>query len=202
VTFDYTNHLPIISILKPLVGQEGSLRLSLLTIESLDQVENYLIVAALADNGQSLDVEEATRLLQLPTTDCRHLKTSLMTEPLASVTMCRQEAILQSVSQRNAAFFEAEANKLDGWAEDLRVGLEREIKELDRQISYHAPLGHHEARKWATATPAWARRGRMEPLGLATRSCTLWCREPEDRLDPDTSRYQGLSPTSHGKPSP
>jgi len=36
VTFDYTNHLPIISILKPLVGQEGSLRLSLLTIESLD----------------------------------------------------------------------------------------------------------------------------------------------------------------------
>jgi adenine-specific DNA-methyltransferase len=68
-----------------------------------------------------------------------------MSEPLASVTMCRQEAILQSVSQRNAAFFEAEANKLDGWAEDLKVGLEREIKELDRQI--------REARRAATAAP-------------------------------------------------
>jgi adenine-specific DNA-methyltransferase len=59
--------------------------------------------------------------------------------------MCRQEAILQSVSQRNAAFFEAEANKLDGWAEDLKVGLEREIKELDRQI--------RETRRAATAAP-------------------------------------------------
>jgi hypothetical protein len=52
---------------------------------------------------------------------------------------------LQSISQRNAAFFEAEANKLDGWAEDLKVGLEREIKELDRQI--------REARRAATAAP-------------------------------------------------
>jgi SNF2-related domain len=75
MTFDYTNYLPIISILKPLVGQEGLLRLSLLTIESLDQDEDYLIVAALADNGQSLDVEQATRLLRLPARYCRHLKT-------------------------------------------------------------------------------------------------------------------------------
>ena len=59
--------------------------------------------------------------------------------------MCRQDAILQSISQRNAVFFEVEVNKLDGWAEDLKVGLEREIKELDRQI--------REARRAATAAP-------------------------------------------------
>lgn len=111
----------------------------------MDQVEDYLIVAALADNGQSLDVEQATRLLRLPPRDCRHLKTSLSSASLDSITLCGQEAILQSVSQRNAAFFEAEANKLDDWAEDLKVGLEREIKELDRQI--------REARRAATATP-------------------------------------------------
>ena len=35
--------------------------------------------------------------------------------------------------ERNARFFEAEADKLDGWADDLKVGLERELKELDRQ---------------------------------------------------------------------
>ena len=37
----------------------------------------------------------------------------------------------------------AEAEKLGGWADDLKVGLEREIKELDRQIK--------EARRAATA---------------------------------------------------
>ena len=38
------------------------------------------------------------------------------------------------VSERSAAAFEAEAEKLDGWADDLKLGLEREIKELDRHI--------------------------------------------------------------------
>ena len=62
---------------------------------------------------------------------------------MTSLTALRQEAILKAISQRNAAFFEAEANKLDGWADDLKAGLEREIKELDRQIK--------EARRAATA---------------------------------------------------
>ena len=33
-----------------------------------------------------------------------------------------------------AAVTEAEADKLDGWADDLKLALEREIKELDKQI--------------------------------------------------------------------
>jgi adenine-specific DNA-methyltransferase len=54
----------------------------------------------------------------------------------------RQAAIQRTISERNARFFEAEAEKLDGWADDLKLGLEREIKEIDRQIK--------EARRAAT----------------------------------------------------
>jgi adenine-specific DNA-methyltransferase len=46
----------------------------------------------------------------------------------------RQTDIRHQVSERNALFYEAEAAKLDGWADDLKVGLEREIKEFDRQL--------------------------------------------------------------------
>jgi adenine-specific DNA-methyltransferase len=46
----------------------------------------------------------------------------------------RQAAIQRTVSERNARFFEAEAAKLDGWSDDLKLGLEREIKEMDRLI--------------------------------------------------------------------
>ena len=46
----------------------------------------------------------------------------------------RRTAIQRDVSERNARFFAAEADKLDGWADDLKAGLEREIKEIDRQI--------------------------------------------------------------------
>lgn len=46
------------------------------------------------------------------------------------------------ITEFQARFFAAEADKLDGWADDLKVGLEREIKEFDRQIK--------EARRAAT----------------------------------------------------
>jgi len=143
IVFDYTNYRPTVSILEPLVGQSGALLLSLLTIKSLDQVEDYLIVAAMTDGSQALDEEQAHRLLRLPARDCHILATPPTSEPLATLTALRQGAILKTISQRNATFFEAEANKLDGWADDLKAGLEREIKELDRQIK--------EARRAATA---------------------------------------------------
>ena len=50
------------------------------------------------------------------------------------MTQRRQTEIQRSISERNARFFEAETDKLDGWADDLKLGLEREIKEIDRQI--------------------------------------------------------------------
>jgi adenine-specific DNA-methyltransferase len=40
----------------------------------------------------------------------------------------------RKISERNGRLFEEEASKLDGWAEDLKVGLERKIKDLDRQL--------------------------------------------------------------------
>jgi len=49
--------------------------------------------------------------------------------------LARQKAIiLGSIEQRNLILFSDETEKLDAWADDLKVGLEREIKELDRRI--------------------------------------------------------------------
>jgi adenine-specific DNA-methyltransferase len=143
IVFDWTSYRPLVSVLQPLVGHSGWLRLSLLTVQSLDQVEDYLIFAAVTDSGQQLDEEQARRLLRIPALECQTLTLQPVSEALTSLIAQRQEAILQSISQRNAAFFEAEANKLDGWADDLKTGLERDIKELDRQIK--------EARRAATA---------------------------------------------------
>ena len=42
--------------------------------------------------------------------------------------------IVQDVTKRNQTYFEAEMDKLDNWAEDLKQGLERKLKELDREI--------------------------------------------------------------------
>ncbi|MFA4987142.1 MAG: DEAD/DEAH box helicase, partial [Candidatus Brocadiia bacterium] len=41
---------------------------------------------------------------------------------------------LKVVEERNGRFFDEEVIKLDRWSDDLKQGLEHEIKELDRQI--------------------------------------------------------------------
>jgi adenine-specific DNA-methyltransferase len=53
---------------------------------------------------------------------------------LTDVAKVEETVVRRGVSERSATAFEAEAEKLDGWADDLKLGLEREIKELDRQI--------------------------------------------------------------------
>ena len=131
--FNYDAHDGRISILKPLRGQSGYFSLSQFTVESLDQAEDHLIFAAVTDAGETLDEETTRRLFSLPGEAGQSLLATAPTN-LNAMTQRRQTEIQRTISERNAQFFEAETDKLEGWADDLKLGLEREIKELDRQI--------------------------------------------------------------------
>ncbi len=147
LTFNYTGYEGKVTILQPFVGQSGWLSLSLLTVDALDQTEDYLIFSAIADSGESLDEEAATRLLRLParvigSLNEKDVAVTASADRLNFHLGGRTAEIQKGIAERNNRFFEAEAEKLDGWADDLKLGLEREIKELDRQIK--------EARRAAT----------------------------------------------------
>lgn len=133
VAFDYSNYDGIISVLEPLIGKSGWLALYVLTIASLDQTEDYLIFVATADDETELDTEVAARLFSLPGTVVAPCSDAAP-DTLATMAAQRQAHIRQTISERNASFFDLEVTKLEGWADDLRVGLEREIKEFDRQL--------------------------------------------------------------------
>ncbi|MFZ5862373.1 MAG: SNF2-related protein [Nitrospirota bacterium] len=134
VVFDLSQYDGKVSVLEPFLGQSGSLMLALLTVESLDQAEDYLLVGAVTDDGRTLDEDAARRLFALPGRVVKELAGEGGDAGLEEILHRRQETIQRTIAQRNAAFFEVEAEKLDGWADDLKVGLEREIKEMDRQI--------------------------------------------------------------------
>lgn len=143
VTFDYGQHDGKISILEPLRGSSGWVMLSCFAVESFEQAEDHLIFAGITDTGSVLEDDAAARLFSLPAsvkgpTTPTHETVAV----LDGMTKKQQRAIQQKISERNAAFFEAEADKLESWADDLKLGLEREIKELDRHIK--------EARRAAT----------------------------------------------------
>ena len=54
---DYSHHAGKISILEPLRGSAGVLRLACMTVETLGQAEDHLILSAVMDDGQPLDPE-------------------------------------------------------------------------------------------------------------------------------------------------
>jgi hypothetical protein len=62
------------------------------------------------------------------------LSTADIEVQLQSIIERRKAEISRAISDRNAKFFEAEADKLDSWADDQKLSLERQIKEMDRQI--------------------------------------------------------------------
>jgi ERCC4-related helicase len=142
IQFDYGEYEGKITVLEEFRGMSGCLSLSLLEIEALGQVEDYLVFSALTDDGEELDPETAKRLLSLPG-KVTNRASEVTDERLASKTQYYVNRIQQQVAERNAHFFEEESKKLDGWADDLKVVLEREIKEMDRQIK--------EAKRAATA---------------------------------------------------
>lgn len=143
LTFEYGKHDGKVSVVEPFIGKSGVLNVSLFTVEALDQAEDYLICTGVTDQGEVLDEEVVRRLFSLPANVTQPAHSSLEHPILSDRTEERQDAIRRQISQRNAEFFEIEADKLDAWADDLKVGLEREIKEFDRRIK--------EARKAAVA---------------------------------------------------
>jgi adenine-specific DNA-methyltransferase len=123
------------------VGASGWLEFSKLTVQSFD-TEEFLIFAARADDGRTLDDETCRKLMLLPAVQEGPANDA---EPdLSGRREAEVKTRLQQVEERNGRFFDEEVLKLDRWSDDLKTGLEREIKELDRQI--------REARKLSALT--------------------------------------------------
>jgi hypothetical protein len=119
-----------------LIGQSGVLALSKLTVKALAQEEDYLLFAVRTDAGEVLDADMAEKLMSIPGEVVQRsieIDAATMAD-LMEITRQQQSVENQSILQRNAKFFEAEVEKLYAWADDLKVVLERDIKDFDRQI--------------------------------------------------------------------
>ncbi|CAE6887048.1 RNA polymerase-associated protein RapA [Paraburkholderia domus] len=145
LVFDYDAYGTQVSTLKAYRGKSGWLTLKLVSVEALGNQEQRLVVAAVTSDGQALVEDDPEKLLRLPAQarPAEHAGADVST--LMQDVTTRKSAVLWEINQRNLGYFEQEVQKLDAWADDLKLGIEQEIKEIDRQIK--------EVRRTAASAP-------------------------------------------------
>ena len=136
----YGENAPHIGALRERRGQAGWLSAALYTVESLGQLEEHLLLCALTDDGEVMPSDIARKLFDLPASASP--TDALPPAVLPDLFDGERQQRRQKINARNLKAFEEAAERIDTWSEDLKVGLERDLKELDRQIK--------EARRAAT----------------------------------------------------
>lgn len=132
VVFDYEAHGARVTVLEERRGSRGWLRVERLAVRSVED-EEHLLVGAVSDAGEELDADWCDRLLGLPV--LRIGAVHDRAAPALPVALERQHArVLAEAEARHAAWLGEEEDKLDQWAEDLKLGLERELKDLDAEV--------------------------------------------------------------------
>lgn len=144
--FDYDAYGTKVSTLEPYRGKAGWLTCKLLIVEALGNQEQHLLVAATTTDGVVLAEDDPEKLLRLPaTTRPAGLFHDAGNDSLSADVESRRSKLLREINQRNLGYFDQEVQKLDAWADDLKLGLEQEIKEIDREIK--------EVRRTAATSP-------------------------------------------------
>ncbi len=161
LVLDYDAYGSKVSVIEDLRGKSGVLLVQKLRVHSLGASEEHMLLASIDSDNNIHDQDITERLLNIPghavTLPRLHglqvhatllnvhatADQSMLDFAAANVSVPaqldaevgRQKArILSKLETRNLSFFAQETEKLDAWADDLKVGLEREIKDLDRQI--------------------------------------------------------------------
>lgn len=159
--FDYEAYGNTVSSLVPYRGKSGVLTVNLLTVEALGQQEQHLMVSAVTASGEVLMDDLPEKLLRIPAVEHASLPRGEVRGQVTSLqddVLARKVQLLREINQRNLGYFEQEVEKLDAWADDLKLGLEQHIKDADREIK--------EVRKMAATAPTleeklqWQKRQR------------------------------------------
>ena len=121
-----------LSILDPHIGRSGWLVCSKFTVESFEP-EEHILFAGVLDSGEPLDPAACLRLFDL-SADAGQPVLPVSVPALEEQLEERRARVLEEIGQRNNSWLDQETAKLDRWSEDLKFGLEQEIKDLDQQI--------------------------------------------------------------------
>ncbi|MGL5981563.1 MAG: SNF2-related protein [Phocaeicola sp.] len=179
ITFDYTHTESKVTLLENQIGNSGWLHIQKLSIDSFEQ-EDHLLIACYTQQGERIASEVAERMLQLEAMEGE--KTCIAPEKLI---LCHEQieqqkaTVLAESTFRNQRFFDEEMDKLDDWATDMKLSLEKEITDLDAEIK----LRKAEAKKTANLADKIAAQRFVKELEKRRSEKRMKLYEAQDEVD-------------------
>lgn len=134
VRFDVSGHDRKVSMLDPLVGRGGWIRLDLLGVDS-DEREEFLLLTAVDDAGHNIDQEIIQRLL-----DVNGTETDPATPPaevaarLDADAERLAQATLTKASEAGDERFKQVQKQVDAWADDKIHAAEQVLETIRREL--------------------------------------------------------------------
>ena len=95
--------------------------------------EEHLVITAVADDGALLDDDLVNTLFELPAESC--CATAGADDEVEALRRERVEQRQQAIEAANKQYFLDECAKLDAYSEDLKEGLQRELKDIKKSIT-------------------------------------------------------------------
>ena len=134
ITFDLSGHNVKVGALEPYVGQSGYAFVTTMTVDSFER-EEYLISSAIADDGIVLNDEFTEKLFGLKSiSESKSAASNTISTQLRDNNEQQQATINDNINVKNNDFFDNEMEKLDNWADDLKISLEVDLKNLEKEI--------------------------------------------------------------------
>jgi superfamily II DNA/RNA helicase len=133
LSFNYTESGKRIGFLDAHPKLRGVLRVDKLSYKASDNEEEHLITSVATEDKTVIDDEMMNNILELPAKvigDYSSDITELEQKRQSGIT-----ARIQNIENENKRYYFEECEKLDAYTEDLKEGLERELKELRKQIT-------------------------------------------------------------------
>lgn len=134
VVFDYSGTTTKVTLLEQYIGRSGWLRASKLIVKSID-TEEHIFLSAYTDDGEELDCDILSRLFSINAEEIETIDINTEVSIRLNDIYERQKvSLIDDIAEKNAEYFETEMGKLDKWAEDQRLSLKTNMKELEAEI--------------------------------------------------------------------
>ena len=130
--FDYTGSERNISFLTAHPNLRGMLSIDKLAYEGIGE-EEHLVFSVVTEDGTQVDDETINRILELPASIAGACPEE--GAELRAVREQRMELQKQAVEDANKKYYLEECEKLDAYSEDLKEGLQHELKDLKKAIT-------------------------------------------------------------------